>query len=46
MFDKLAGLNATAIRHPCAARSTSQAGLPYIPTDGTGRIVNVTSAAG
>ena len=40
-------------RSGCCSTSTSwgrstctQAALPYIPTDGTGRIVNVTSAAG
>lgn len=32
--------------HVMGAFNVTQAALPYIPTDGTGRIVNVTSAAG
>jgi 3-oxoacyl-[acyl-carrier protein] reductase len=32
--------------HVMGAFSCSQAALPYIPTDGTGRIINVTSSAG
>ncbi len=32
--------------HVLGAFNVTQAALPYIPTDGTGRIVNVTSAAG
>lgn len=32
--------------HVMGTFNCSQAALPYIPTDGTGRIVNVTSAAG
>ena len=49
MFDKT---DARDVPADCStstswARSTvTQAALPYIPTDGTGRIINVTSAAG
>jgi NAD(P)-dependent dehydrogenase (short-subunit alcohol dehydrogenase family) len=32
--------------HVMGSFNVTQAALPYIPTDGTGRIVNVTSAAG
>jgi 3-oxoacyl-[acyl-carrier protein] reductase len=32
--------------HVLGAFTVTQAALPYIPTDGTGRIINVTSAAG
>jgi 3-oxoacyl-[acyl-carrier protein] reductase len=32
--------------HVMGAFHCSQAALPYLPTDGTGRIINVTSAAG
>lgn len=32
--------------HVVGAFNVTQAALPYIPTDGTGRIINVTSAAG
>jgi 3-oxoacyl-[acyl-carrier protein] reductase len=32
--------------HVMGAFNVTQAALPYIPTDGTGRIINVTSAAG
>ncbi|GAB89676.1 SDR family NAD(P)-dependent oxidoreductase [Gordonia rhizosphera] len=32
--------------HLMGAFNCSQAALPYLPTDGTGRIINVTSAAG
>jgi 3-oxoacyl-[acyl-carrier protein] reductase len=32
--------------HVMGAFNCAQAALPYIPTDGTGRVINVTSAAG
>ena len=32
--------------HVMGAFNVTQAALPYMPTDGTGRIINVTSAAG
>jgi 3-oxoacyl-[acyl-carrier protein] reductase len=32
--------------HVMGAFNCTQAALPYIPTDGTGRVINVTSAAG
>jgi len=32
--------------HVMGAFNCTQASLPYVPTDGTGRIINVTSAAG
>jgi 3-oxoacyl-[acyl-carrier protein] reductase len=32
--------------HVLGAFTVTQAALPYLPTDGTGRIINVTSAAG
>ncbi|MGW4368488.1 SDR family NAD(P)-dependent oxidoreductase [Nocardia takedensis] len=32
--------------HALGTITVSQAALPYLPTDGTGRIINVTSAAG
>ncbi|MGA5466821.1 SDR family NAD(P)-dependent oxidoreductase [Mycobacterium sp. NPDC050041] len=32
--------------HVLGAFTVTQAALPYVPTDGTGRIINVTSAAG
>jgi 3-oxoacyl-[acyl-carrier protein] reductase len=38
--------NAGVTKPSMFAFNVTQAALPYIPTDGTGRIVNVTSAAG
>jgi 3-oxoacyl-[acyl-carrier protein] reductase len=32
--------------HVMGAFNCTQAAMPYIPTDGTGRVINVTSAAG
>ena len=48
MFDKTDGRDVSAaVRHSRDGRVQRHPGaLPYIPTDGTGRIVNVTSAAG
>ena len=48
MFDKLTqdSMRLLFDIHVLGAFNVTQAALPYIPTDGTGRIVNVTSAAG
>jgi 3-oxoacyl-[acyl-carrier protein] reductase len=48
MFDKLTQESMRLLFdiHVIGAFNCTQAALPYIPTDGTGRIVNVTSAAG
>ncbi|QZA08496.1 SDR family oxidoreductase [Mycolicibacter heraklionensis] len=48
MFDKLTAESMRLLLdvHTVGAFNCTQAVLPYIPTDGTGRIVNVTSAAG
>lgn len=48
MFDKLTAESMRLLLdvHAVGAFNCTQAVLPYIPTDGTGRIVNVTSAAG
>jgi 3-oxoacyl-[acyl-carrier protein] reductase len=48
MFDKLTQESMRLLFdiHVLGAFNVTQAALPYIPTDGTGRIVNVTSAAG
>lgn len=48
MFDKLAAEDFQRIIdiHVMGAFHCSQAALTYLPTDGTGRIVNVTSSAG
>src|SRR6476619_2015907 len=48
MFDKSTqeGFRLLFDIHVMGAFNVTQAALPYIPTDGTGRIVNVTSAAG
>ncbi len=32
--------------HVMGTFNCTQAALPYVPTDGTGRVINVTSAAG
>ncbi|MEB3031923.1 SDR family NAD(P)-dependent oxidoreductase [[Mycobacterium] nativiensis] len=48
MFEKLTAESMRLLLdvHTVGAFNCTQAVLPYIPTDGTGRIVNVTSAAG
>ncbi|MEB3021358.1 SDR family NAD(P)-dependent oxidoreductase [[Mycobacterium] crassicus] len=48
MFEKLTPESMRLLLdvHTVGAFNCTQAVLPYIPTDGTGRIVNVTSAAG
>lgn len=48
MFDKISGENFRRIVdiHVMGTFNVSQAALEFIPTDGTGRIINVTSAAG
>ena len=48
MFDKLSQESFRLLFdiHVMGAFNVTQAALPYIPTDGTGRIVNVTSIAG
>ncbi|UGQ13174.1 SDR family oxidoreductase [Yinghuangia sp. ASG 101] len=48
MFHKISGENFRRIVdiHVMGTFNVSQAALEYIPTDGTGRIINVTSAAG
>ncbi|CAJ1498596.1 SDR family NAD(P)-dependent oxidoreductase [[Mycobacterium] holstebronense] len=48
MFDKLTAESMRLLLdvHTVGAFNCTQAVLPYVPTDGTGRIVNVTSAAG
>jgi len=48
MFDKLTAESMRLLLdvHSVGAFTCTQAVLPYVPTDGTGRIVNVTSAAG
>ncbi|CAJ1494173.1 SDR family NAD(P)-dependent oxidoreductase [[Mycobacterium] kokjensenii] len=48
MFDKLTEESMRLLLdvHTVGAFNCTQAVLPYVPTDGTGRIVNVTSAAG
>ncbi|OBK85665.1 SDR family NAD(P)-dependent oxidoreductase [Mycolicibacter sinensis] len=48
MFEKLSADSMRLLLdvHTVGAFNCTQAVLPYVPTDGTGRIVNVTSAAG
>ncbi|MGB3895061.1 MAG: SDR family NAD(P)-dependent oxidoreductase [Mycolicibacter sinensis] len=48
MFEKLSAESMRLLLdvHTVGAFNCTQAVLPYVPTDGTGRIVNVTSAAG
>lgn len=48
MFEKLTAESMRLLLdvHTVGAFNCTQAVLPYVPTDGTGRIVNVTSAAG
>ncbi|HSA50933.1 MAG TPA: SDR family NAD(P)-dependent oxidoreductase [Yinghuangia sp.] len=48
MFDKISGENFRRIVdiHVMGTFNVSQAALEFLPTDGTGRIINVTSAAG
>ncbi|MFL0178152.1 SDR family NAD(P)-dependent oxidoreductase [Mycobacterium sp. SMC-15] len=48
MFEKLTAESLRLLLdvHTVGAFNCTQAVLPYVPTDGTGRIVNVTSAAG